>query len=116
MTALENFESAFSTGGGTIAMQCACGKTYYDSSVPGWFEAGELENLQTNSDATDVDHSVGSVYFNGAVYATDCDCWHASAEKYMVWMDTYGNQICEWFALEKKRLQEIASSAPTFKR
>lgn len=59
---------------GSISVHCECGKIYYDSSVPGWFEEGEYEELEKNPNAIALDGSSGMFWFQGMQFAEACNC------------------------------------------
>lgn len=97
-----NFERAFNSGTAGCSKQCACNKYYYNPD-PWWdWEEGELEDLY-NSDAIEVEHSVGSIYINDVKYVDACDCWHKKAGKIIEFLETHAHQIKEFYKLEKDR-------------
>lgn len=113
-TKLENFENAFDSHVGSCRMTCNCGKEFWDAynSGYGWDE-GEREALEKDPNAVAVQHSVGSLEFEGRIYCLDCDCWHERAKKIMGFIDSHGKAIAEYLFYEKKRKQAIADAAPT---
>lgn len=109
---LENFEEAFRDRMTGAVRECECGRVFYNSDG-GWdFEEGELESLEKNSNATDLDYSVGTLTFDGTPYCLDCSCWQSKAQKFILWLNGHRSEIAEYFKLEKSRHQGEADSTP----
>ncbi|MCK5614022.1 hypothetical protein KAR91_69810 [Candidatus Pacearchaeota archaeon] len=109
---LDNFKEAFRSGTSGCIRVCHCETTYYNSGDQWTFEDGELEKLQNDRSAIELDNGVYTVFFDGKEFITDCDCWHERAEHIMEYFDSYMNQIAEYFKLEKKRIQREANQIP----
>ena len=114
---IDSFEKAFNTSSGSCCLVCECGKVFYnDTFDSGWdWEDGELEELQNNPDATNLDWSVGGVIFGGTEYVIDCNCWHEKAKDFMDFLDKNKNSIAEYFKQEKKRLLGESNAIPDIK-
>jgi len=107
----ENFEEAFKTSGAGCFRQCHCGRGFYNAGG-GWdWEPGELEALE-NSDATNVEWSVGTILVLDIEYVLDCDCWHAKAAQMIEWLDRSATAIVRYLKLEKQRKQREADESP----
>ena len=102
---IEIFEIAFRSGVGHSRMECVCGKVFYNSNGRWDWEDGELEELK-KSNATDLDYTVGSVFFEEKEYCLDCDCWHKRALVIFESLVRHNHQIAELFSLCKKTKQE----------
>lgn len=112
---IENFENAFRTSTGSCLFECKCGRRFFNSNG-GWdWEDGELEELEEDNTATDLDWSVGSLYFDSAEYARDCDCWHDRAKNLMGLIDRHSRQLAEYLNSEKDRKTKEAKLMPTVK-
>lgn len=108
---LENFMRAFDNHIGSCRASCACGREFYNSDDIGCFEHGELEKLEA-SNATNLNHCVGYVEFEGSQYVSDCDCWHPRAAKIIKWLGFMGGRVAEFLTMEKRRLEKVAADAP----
>lgn len=111
-TQLENFGVAFSMGIGSSRATCACGREFFNSNGDWSFEDNELNKLIADLNATDLDYSVGYIYFAGKVYVVDCDCWQKTAEQVMAFITGYSHQIAEFLKLEKQRKLNEANRMP----
>jgi len=115
----ENFERAFSTGGGGCRRECACGKEYFNPSGDWSWEDGELEKLRDDPNATAVEYAIGGILFQGREYANACTCWEPLAEKFIGFIDDHGREVAKYVNLEKARLveeaQRTATQAPEIK-
>ncbi len=110
---LENFEKAFTNNYSGCRRTCGCGREFWDGYNRGYsWEDGEIEALEKNPNATVLEHSVGTIEFEGREYVMDCDCWHPRAEKLMGFIDGHANEIAKYLTLEKQRKKSIADSAP----
>lgn len=92
--------------------QCPCGKRFYNSNGSWTWEEGELEELQEDNDAIDLEWPVGYVEFEGVQYVVDCDCWKKRAEQVMNFLDGHRQQIIDYFKLEKERILKEANDIP----
>ena len=115
MSQLENFEKSFTDPCGGFRRTCKCGKIYYNPDQSWTIEEGELEELQANPDAFAVDYTVGTVEFEGNIFANPCNCWHPRAMQIIRFIDGHKEGIAKFLTLEKKRLQEAADDYPTVK-
>ena len=108
---IEIFEEAFRDKGFTGSRRdCACGNIFYNSEG-GWdWEDGELEGLDQNIKATDVDYSVGTITFEGKEYCLDCTCWHKRALMIFVFLLAHNSSIVALFRAVKKHELERAES------
>ena len=110
---LDNFEEAFKTDTGSCRATCECGQTFYNPDQASWdFEDGELEELDKDPKATNIDYSVGYVEFEGSIYVRDCHCWHERAEKIMQFIDGHSHGIARYLNLEKQRKLREANNMP----
>lgn len=108
----ENFERAFSGGGGGCRRECKCGREFYNPDRLWSWEDGEIEALQSRG-ATSLDYTVSTLFFEGSEYVMDCDCWHERAAKIIQWMDGHAGEIAEYLSLEKERKTSLAKHSPT---
>ena len=109
----KNFEKAFNNHMGSCWATCVCGREFYNHPG-GWdWEDGELEKLENDPKATNLDWSVGFVEFEGCLYVVDCDCWEERAKLVMGFIDSHAHQIAEYLALEKQRKLKDAEAMPT---
>lgn len=110
--ALESFEQAFRSRVHGCVRDCACGRIYYNPDERSWtWEDGELDRLRKNPNATASVYAVGTVEFEGRIYADACDCWKERAARIVEWLRTHDDQIAEFLNLEKKRRAAAAKSA-----
>jgi hypothetical protein len=110
---IESFKEAFHTGVGGCRRKCECGVQFYNTDG-GWdWEEGELEELEADESARDIDCTVSTVYFLGMEYVYQCDCWHEDAEKIMNFIDDHAHCIAQYLRLEKNRMQEEVDNMPT---
>lgn len=112
MTKFENFESAFSLHSGGCRNTCSCGKEFYNSSGDWSWEDGELEKLESNKEAIDLNWSVSLIDIQGEIFVLDCNCWHEKAHKIINFIDRNAYQIVEYLKLEKKRKTKEAENSP----
>lgn len=86
----EEFERAFS-GSGSCRVECGfCGREEYNSNG-GWdWEDGELEALEADPNATDVDYTPTYGYLNGKVYLHGCPCNQARRYEDFIWSHRHG--------------------------
>jgi hypothetical protein len=75
----ERFKEAFDDCGGSSHLTCECGRTHYDTSHPGDYEAGELERFdkmheQDPEKYIPCDHSIGYYCIDGKSFVWDCPC------------------------------------------
>lgn len=107
----ENFERAFSGGYSGCTRQCHCGKSFYDAVNQWDFEEGEIERLQSTG-AIPLDHSVGSVSFEGRDYVDGCHCWHGRASVIIQFLDSHAQEIARFLTLEKEQRTIEAEQSP----
>ncbi len=108
----ETFEDAFISPCGSCRTQCACGKEFYDIDVQcvvSW-ERGEYEALVANPDAIGIDHNVEFIEFEGQVFVSSCDCWHARADRLIAFIDGHASQIAKYLNAERQRKIHEAES------
>lgn len=98
-----NFEDAFVTDLTTCRATCTCGRIFYNHLDTGCFEREELESLENDENATEVDHSIGYLYFESKDYATCCDCWISRAKIIMQFIDSHDCQIAKYLNSERQR-------------
>ena len=99
---IEIFEEAFKNMTAGHYRQCACGEEYYNSNG-GWdWEEGELEALEKDKKATDLDYSVGTLSFEGKEYCLDCKCWHKRALMIFGFLMSHNSPIVALFRAVKK--------------
>jgi hypothetical protein len=110
--AFESFERAFATSHSGCRRSCPCGREFYNPSGGWTWEEGELAELEANPKATAVEHSVGTINFDGVEFALDCDCWHERAVRVIRALVHYDEQIAEFLTLERARKQYEAERAP----
>lgn len=109
---ITSFENAFDTHCGSSRATCACGRRFYNNDG-GWdWEEGELEKLEADSTATNLEWSIGYVEFEGVTFVVDCECWKKRAQKIMEFLDGHRREICEYFKLEKQRALKEANDLP----
>ncbi len=113
---IEQFEEAFTSHGGGACRTCECGKTYYCLDYGDAFEEGEVEELEADPKATEINYDIRTIYLDGGEYCIDCDCWHERAKKVMQWMHAHRHSIVSWFKLEKERLQVKADDYPVVEK
>ncbi len=99
---IEIFEEAFRDMTAGSWRTCVCGKDFYNSGG-GWdWEDGELEALEKNKTAIDLDYSVGTITFEGKEYCLDCNCWHKRALMIFGFVMSHNLMIVELFRAVKK--------------
>ncbi len=109
---IESFQEAFHTGTGSCRGECECKNIFYNSDG-GWdWEDGELEALEADPMATDIDCTVSFVEFQGIEYVYHCECWHRQAEKIMEFLDKHSHGIANYLTKEKQRVQAEADHMP----
>jgi hypothetical protein len=108
----ENFERAFTSGGGGCRKTCECGKEFYNPDDSWDWDDGELDELYADPDAVSLPHTVGTLIVGGTEYVCDCDCWLPQAVKMMAWLDANAYQIAEYLSLERERKTAEAERAP----
>lgn len=109
---LDRFARAFATDCGGLRRTCDCGREFYDSMTwGGGWEEGELEKLQEDKKAVDLQHTVGTIEFTGKEYVQDCNCWHAAALGTAQWLDTHAHSTALYLNGEKAHLQQVADAA-----
>ena len=112
----ENVERAFSSASAGCRRECACGKQFWDYSDNSWdWNPGEQQDLRNDPKAIGVNHSVGTIFFEGEEYVTDCTCWHERVRKVIDYIDRNSHAIARYLNLEKQRKQREADNAPTVK-
>jgi hypothetical protein len=109
---LDNFIDAFGSGGAGCVRECACGRVFFNSNGGWTWEEGELEQLQADPNASDLDYSVSAVIFEGVEYAADCICWRPRAARVIGFIHNHDREIAEFLTAEKRRLTVIAQSSP----
>lgn len=110
---IESFKEAFDIGAISCRGICECGRVYYNSDG-GWdWEENELELLETDNNAFDLDCGIAVVKFMNKEFIYQCDCWFNVADKFMQIIDNHAFQIAQYLKFEKVRLQEIVDSMPT---
>ena len=111
---LEIFADCFICDGHSRA-RCECGMTYYNS-IGGWsWEEGELEKLGRDPNAIDLDHTIGSVSFEGKTYCYDCDCWHGRAKMIIGFVNSHLYQLSGYINAKKQLAIEQANALPEVK-
>lgn len=109
---LQSFETAFSDGIGSARIQCECGITYYNSTG-GWsWEAGELEALEADPNAVDLDYTPTHITFEGKGYCDACDCWHLRAQMIVGFLNGHSHKIANYFREERTRRQKEVAAIP----
>ena len=109
---VQQFEEAFSMHVSGLVAECNCGKVYWDAYNSGYtLETGERERLESG-DAISVPHGIERVLIEGTVYCMDCDCWHQRAARISQWLTDNRREVGEWYRLEGRRLQHLASEMP----
>ena len=111
---MTSFENAFSDRAGSSRLTCACGREFYNDDSSWSWDEGELEALQEDPEATELDWSIGRLTFEGVTYAMDCDCWHERAERIMRFIDSHGHKIVDYLREEKARKVREAEISPVF--
>ena len=113
VTPLDSFVATFNDRSGGCYRQCHCGKRYYhDDDFYDW-EDGEIEELRADAEAVSLREGVSTLTFEGREYVIDCKCWRERAEMIIRFLKGHGKKICDFFVVEKDRLQAAADAAPT---
>jgi hypothetical protein len=110
---LENFKEACRTTLSSCRDTCACGRVFFDG-VNSWdWDEDELEKLQEDPSATQLNYTVDMLDVEGTHYVRDCDCWHKRAIQIMGFLDAHDTRIAAYFKLEKARKEEEAKQSVT---
>ncbi len=109
---VETFEDTFHDSVGSCRATCACGKTYFENAGCWDWEEDELESLNANPNATEVDGTPGYISFEGTTYVTNCDCWKPRAEKIAAFLEGHGAKIIRYLNARKKEKMAEAAAMP----
>jgi len=109
---LDNFEQAFSSGTGGCSSTCPCGKKYFDD-FNDYDSEWEVEKKKLRlAKAVPLEHSVGGVIIDGVQYVDACECWHARAERIVMFLGKNGRAVAKFLTLEKERKRREAENSP----
>jgi hypothetical protein len=106
------FDKVFDAHCGTCLMDCACGRTHFDSTTEGYsWEPGELARLEANADKDPDnyiahDGTVGCMDINGQQVVYGCRCDIAQIFEKVI-LDN-ATRIANYLNLRAIRLREIA--------
>lgn len=106
---LERFIEAFDSRTGSCHRACACGRDFINPEGGWGFIEGEIEEAVKNG-ATELDHSVVCLEFEGSVYVQDCNCWHERAERIMKFLDSHHDKVANYLNGEIKAAHEWADA------
>lgn len=113
----EIFLEAFSSDAGSIRGTCGCcGRTCYQSSCRGYFDEGELEELERAIEkepdkyADFGDCGVGFGEISGIQFIYDCPCRQEILYKYEDFIWSHRQQIIEYLTRQMTEKKEQADA------
>lgn len=91
---------------------CVCGRTFYAPEGDWDWNPGEYSELERDSAATRLPHSVRMFDFKGGEYCLDCDCYAEALEQHLSRVESHGERIVRYWNERNRAIAQYLEQLP----